>query len=166
MLGQPCLRAQCSTAARSCAPAPRLRWTSATMSPFNSARVPISTRCVTLTCAQPITPASGDSATNRALGGAVLSLRRRCAMSAAVAGYPSCPVSSARSGVSLVRALRITTADFARPPDLERFVGVEEDRDWTFIYQLHGHSGLKNTSGHTDTETCQRCTKLIVERFR
>lgn len=114
MLGQPCVLAQASAAASNFEPAPRLRCPSATIRLFSSARVPCSTKCVTLTCVQPTTPASGDSATNSTLGGPALSFRMRRDISLAFAGYPSSPLNSAILGTSELRALRITKVRLRR----------------------------------------------------
>ena len=104
---QPCLRAHSSAAASNSAPAPRLRRPSATTSPFTSARISTSSSGCLLTCVQPITPFSGASATNTACceaGRIAASLLRT---SAVVAGYPSCPESTAICGASALFARRI-----------------------------------------------------------
>src|SRR5260370_2540766 len=93
---------------------------SATMSPFTSARVSTSTRFVMLTCSQPIRlpavlwlePASFTSATNRACRDAGASSPNLLAICAVVAGYPSCPLSSAIRAASLRRARRIFISAF------------------------------------------------------
>src|SRR5205814_6840352 len=104
---QPCLRAQSSAAASNNVPAPRLRCPSATTSPFTSARISTSRSGCLLTCVQPITPYSRESATNTACCEAGLiptSLLRICA---AVAGYPSWPESTAIRGASALFARRM-----------------------------------------------------------
>src|SRR5271170_5745140 len=54
---------------------------------------------------------------------------------------------------------------FERPAELERFGGVEKDRDRTFIYQLHGHGGLKNARRHSDSQSPECRAKLFVPRL-
>src|SRR6266436_1691052 len=104
---QPCLRAQSSAAASSRAPAPRLRCPSATTNPFTSARISTSNSGCLLTCTQPITPSSGASATNTACSEAGLIPSSLLRISAAVAGYPSSPASTAIRGASAPFARRI-----------------------------------------------------------
>src|SRR5882724_502377 len=48
---------------------------------------------------------------------------------------------------------------------LERFVGVEEDRDRAFIDQLHGHHCLKNSGRHSHAELAERRAKFIIQGF-
>src|SRR3981189_3527049 len=48
---------------------------------------------------------------------------------------------------------------------LERFVGVEEDRDRTFIDQLHGHHCLKHPGRHGHAKFAKRRAKLIIQGF-
>src|SRR5882762_2904019 len=109
---QLCLRAQSSAAASNLAPAPRLRCFSATTSPFTSARIATSNSGCLLTCTQPITPSSGESATNTAcceVGLIPCSLLPICA---AVAGYPSWPESTASCGASTLFTRRIFRSPF------------------------------------------------------
>src|SRR4029077_10054915 len=47
--------------------------------------------------------------------------------------------------------------------DLERFIGVEEDGDWAFIDELHGHHSLKDSGGYGNAEGTQRGVELFVE---
>src|SRR5260370_7470510 len=112
MLLQPCLRAQLSAAASGSAPAPRLRCPSATMSPFTAARVAASSRGGFLTCSQAIAPPAGESATNTACCAAVLIPSSLLRISAAVAGYPSWPVSAAICGASAILGRRILSSSF------------------------------------------------------
>src|SRR5260370_1302412 len=56
-------------------------------------------------------------------------------------------------------------AFFRGPLGLKRFVGIEEDRDWAFIDQLHGHHGLKNSGGDVHVQFAKRFTKFFVESF-
>src|SRR5438132_10410762 len=51
------------------------------------------------------------------------------------------------------------------PPRLKRFVGIEEDCDRAFIYQLHRHHRLENSGRHGHTEFLQRFAEFLVERF-
>src|ERR1700682_1089637 len=48
---------------------------------------------------------------------------------------------------------------------LERFVGVEEDRDRAFIDQLHGHHRLENTGGDAHAKIAKRFAEFLVESF-
>src|SRR6266568_4602117 len=48
---------------------------------------------------------------------------------------------------------------------LEGVVRIEEDGDWAFINQLHGHHGLKNSSGDGNTQLAQRFAKFLIKRF-
>src|SRR5882672_10221671 len=48
---------------------------------------------------------------------------------------------------------------------LERFVGVEEDRDRAFIDQLHGHHCLKNPSRYGHAKLAKRRAKFIIQGF-
>src|SRR5258708_19437277 len=48
---------------------------------------------------------------------------------------------------------------------LERFVGVEEDRDRTFIDQLHGHHCLKNSGPYSHAKLAKRRAKFIIQGF-
>src|SRR5882724_4983557 len=104
---QPCLRAQSSAAASSCAPAPRLRCPSSTTSPFTSPRISTSSNGCLLTCPQPMTPSSGESATNTACCEAGLTPSNLWRICAAVAGYPSWLESTAIRGASARFAGRI-----------------------------------------------------------
>src|SRR2546429_9835985 len=46
----------------------------------------------------------------------------------------------------------------------EGIVRIEEDCDRTFIDQLHGHHGLKNSRGDANTQLAERLAKFIIER--
>src|SRR5437016_2967165 len=48
---------------------------------------------------------------------------------------------------------------------LERFVGIEEDRDRTFIDQLHGHHRLENTGCNAHAQLAKRFAEFLVESF-
>src|SRR3984893_2542336 len=48
---------------------------------------------------------------------------------------------------------------------LERFFGIEEDCDRTFIDQLHGHHSLKYSAAHRDTKGLQGFAEFLVELF-
>src|SRR5712691_3866717 len=115
MLLQPCLRAQSSAAASNCAPAPRLLCPSATTKPFNSARTSTSSSGLLLTCSQPMTPSFDDSATNTACCDNGLIPRNLSRTCEGLAGYPSCPLSSAIRGASPKFAPRIFNS-FSLPP--------------------------------------------------
>src|SRR6267142_1226348 len=106
----PCFRAHSSAAASSRAPAPALRSLSSTTSPFTSARISTSRSGSLLTCNQPMTPSFADSATRTACCEAGLIPRNRSRIWAAVAGYPSCPLSSAIRCASALFARRIFTS--------------------------------------------------------
>ena len=49
---------------------------------------------------------------------------------------------------------------------LERFVGVEEDRDRAFINELHGHHGLENAGRYGHAKFAQRRAEFIIQGFR
>src|ERR1051326_7377768 len=46
---------------------------------------------------------------------------------------------------------------------LERFVGVEEDGDRTFIDKLHGHHGLKNSSSNGNAELAKSGVEMFIQ---
>src|SRR5215468_6109763 len=48
----------------------------------------------------------------------------------------------------------------------EGVVRIEEDRDRAFIDQLHGHHGLKNSRGDTNTQLAEGLAKFIIARPR
>src|SRR5438874_5191519 len=159
MLLQPFFAAHCSAARNNCAPAPRLRWCSSTTNPFTSARKSTSSSGVTLTCSQPVTffPVSTTKIACSAAGRIRFIL---CTISARLAGYPSCPLSSANRSASCNRARRIRPAFTS-----QLLVGIEEDCDRPFIHQLHGHHRLKNSRAHVDSHFSQRLPKFFIERF-
>src|ERR1035438_4797447 len=161
------LRAHCSAAFRSPAPAPLPLCCLLTTKPLISARSGTSSNRETLTCSQPMTSPSGASATKTALSPAGFRRPSRLFISVAVAGYPSSVQSTARRAESLLRARRISSTeslamfrtDHARLRrsrglrrwQLEGFVGVEKDCDRAFIHQLHGHGCLKDAGGNVDS---------------
>src|SRR6266478_6250543 len=49
---------------------------------------------------------------------------------------------------------------------LEGFVGIEEDCDWAFIDQLHGHHRLENAGGDVHAKLAKRFAKFFVQSFR
>src|SRR6266704_4202911 len=177
MFLQPCLRAHSSAVASSRAPAPRLRWPSATTSPFTSARRSTSRSGSLLTWSQPITPSLADSATNTACWNAGLIPRSLSRICAAVVGYPSCPLRSASRAASPVFARRIFSSFFLSlgviifrlpsllEPRLERLAGIEKDRDRALIDQLHRHHCLKSSSRHRHAKLAKRLAKFLIESF-
>src|ERR1700741_4467275 len=48
---------------------------------------------------------------------------------------------------------------------LERFVGIEEDRDRAFIDQLHGHHRLENSRCHAHAKLAKRFAEFFVPSF-
>src|SRR5260370_24030527 len=48
---------------------------------------------------------------------------------------------------------------------LERIVRVEEDSDWAFIDQLHGHHGLKNSSSDRNAQLAERLAEFVIKRL-
>src|SRR5579859_2358090 len=65
---------------------------------------------------------------------------------------------NSRSTCALVqRSLRRSLTE-----DLERLIRIEEDRDWAFIDELHGHHGLKDSGGYGNAEGAQRGVELFV----
>src|SRR5580658_7787487 len=62
-------------------------------------------------------------------------------------------------------ALPSFSAALWRRAELERFLGVEEDCDRPFIYQLHRHHGLKNSGRDGDSHSLHRHRKLFVKRL-
>src|SRR5215470_529295 len=48
---------------------------------------------------------------------------------------------------------------------LERVIRIEEDGDRAFINQLHGHHGLKDSSGDRDSQLANRFAKFFVKSF-
>src|SRR6266403_2542709 len=106
MLLQPFSAAHRSAAANNFAPVPVLRCFSSTTSPFTSARKATSSCGGTLTCSHPVTVFS-DSATKIAY--CVLAPIRFILwrISFRLAGYPSCPLSSAIREASWSLARRI-----------------------------------------------------------
>src|SRR5713101_10185691 len=62
-------------------------------------------------------------------------------------------------------AVFVHCADFCPSLPLERFVGVEEDRDRAFIDQLHGHHRLKNPGGDIHAKFAKRFAEFFVESF-
>src|SRR5271170_4075036 len=103
-------RAHFSAASSNRVPAPLLLCLSLTMNALISARVGTSIRWLTLTCSQPITSPSHSATNNPSLAADFKRLNRDL-ISAAVAGYPSSPLSAARFAASPLFARRIFGSD-------------------------------------------------------
>src|SRR6059058_1378897 len=71
-----------------------------------------------------------------------------------------------RSSFSARAQVQRSPAAFLATPRSERVIRVEEDRDRAFINQLHGHGGLKNSSGYGNAQLAERLAKFVIERFR
>src|SRR5882672_843317 len=70
-----------------------------------------------------------------------------------------------RSSRNARAQLHFSLASCRKGLRLERFAGVEEDRDRAFINQLHGHHCLKNSGRHSHAEFAKRRTKFIIQGF-
>src|ERR1051325_7080342 len=71
----------------------------------------------------------------------------------------------ARNSFSTRAHVQRSPATFFTTRRSERVIRVEENRDWAFIDQLHGHHRLKNSSGDSDAQLAQRLTKFVIECF-
>src|ERR1700682_369604 len=73
---------------------------------------------------------------------------------------------SASPASSLNTAAFVQRAGFCTLLRLKRFFGIEEDRDWAFIDQLHGHHRLENSCGDVHSQLAKRFAKFFVESSR
>jgi len=162
MLRHPRFLAHSSAIASNRPPVPLFRAFSDTTKPCISARSSTSRTGSKLTCSQPSTPLLSDSATNTACCDCGFSCGSLRNISAALAGYPSCPLNSAIRGASMCFARRILTSFrlagdairlygsrhniqplpfqsrcVTRIPNLKGLVGIKQDRNGSFIHQLH-----------------------------